>query len=283
MPIPEIGLAHLSLLHLEPDELVRVAASAGFSFVGVRVRGATPAETIADMSPGSAMSNAVLQAMEDTGVRVRDIEFLSLDGNTGRDEWLPMLEAGAALGASSLSLAGQDPDEARMIETLSALVADAAAHGIVPTLEPISYNEVATVAQAARIAAAAGAAVMLDPLHIQRGASPLTDVATLDASMIPVVQLCDAPLMTPEHIEIDGPLPRGMTAEGEPRKVESRALRLPPGDGELPLAELLRITPAGVPLSVEVPNATLLARLGDLGYAEYLLEKTTALVNGATR
>ena len=278
---PELGLAHLSLLQLEPDELVRLAAAAGFDFVGVRVRGATPTETIADMRPGSAMSQAVLAAMTETGVQVRDIEFLSLDGETGRDEWLPMLEAGAALGATSLSLAGQDTDRARLVETLAALVADAQTFGIIPTLEPISYNTVSTVAQAAAIAREAGAAVLLDPLHIARGGSQLSDVEALEPALVPVLQLCDAPLVTPERIDIAGPLPRGMTADGEPRKVESRALRLPAGAGELPLAALLRAVPAGLPLSVEVPNAPLVAELGALGYAQHLRETTLALLAAA--
>lgn len=280
---PPIGLAHLSLLHLEADELVRVAAAAGFDFVGVRVRGATPAESIPDMSPGAPMSRAVLAALAETGIVVRDIEFLSLDGTVGREAWLPMLEAGAALGATTLSLAGQDAEEARLIAALGELTADARQFGITPTLEPISYNSVSTVAQAARIATAAGAALLLDPLHIQRGGSALDEVAALDASLVPVLQLCDAPLAVPQHIKIDGPLPRGMTADGEPRKVESRALRLPPGEGELPLRELLRIAPAGVPLSVEVPNAPLVARLGDLGYAAHLLESARNLLGPGSR
>src|SRR5699024_3131532 len=104
-PMTDIGIAHLSLLHLEPDELVDVAAEAGFDFVGLRVRGATPAEDIPDQRPGSPMSRATIARLQDTGVRVRDIEFLSLDGTTGYEEWMPMLEAGAALGATTLTLA----------------------------------------------------------------------------------------------------------------------------------------------------------------------------------
>lgn len=274
----EIGIAHLSLLELEPDELVRVAAGAGFDFVGVRVRGATPAETIADMRPGSPMSRAVLDALAETGAVVRDIEFLSLDGRTGREEWLPMLEAGAALGATTLSLAGQDPEARRLTETLGELVRDAHEFGIVPTLEPISYNAVSTVSTAARIAAGAGAGVLLDPLHIQRGGGSVADVAALDPSLVPVLQLCDAPLVTPEALEISAPLPRGMTADGEPRKVEARTLRLPPGDGELPLSELLNAVAPGLPLSVEVPNAPLVERLGVAGYASYLHGRTLRLL-----
>lgn len=278
---PQIGIAHLSLLQLEADELVRVAAAAGFDFVGVRVRGATPLETIPDMTPGSPMSKAVLAAMAETGVTVKDIEFLSLDGTATREHWLPMLEAGHALGASSLSLAGQDTDRARLVDTLAELVRDASDFGIIPTLEPISYNTVSTVAQAAAIATEAGSAIMLDPLHIQRGGSSIDDIRALDPSLVPVLQLCDGPFDTPTDIVIEGPLPRGMTADGEPRKVESRALRLPPLEGEFPLVELMRAVPAGVPLSVEVPNAPLVAELGVAGYAARLRQSALNLLEAA--
>lgn len=274
----DIGIAHLSLLHLEPYELVDVAAQAGFDFVGIRVRGATPSEEIPDQSPGSTMSAATIARLQETGVQVRDIEFLSLDGNTGREAWLPMLEAGAALGASTINLAGQDVDTARLRDTLAQLVADAAEYGIIPALEPISYNAVSTVEQARAIADPVGAHIMLDPLHIQRGGSTPDDVARLDPRLIPVLQLCDGPLDVPESIEITGTLPRGMTADGEPRKVESRAYRLPPGEGEFSLSALLRAVPTGTPLSLEVPNALLVAELGALGYAKRLKGAVDRLV-----
>lgn len=275
----DIGIAHLSLLQLEPDELVDIAAQSGFDFVGIRVRGATPTEQIPDQSPGSRMSRSTIARLKDTGVRVRDIEFLSLDGHTGREAWLPMLEAGAALGASTLNLAGQDPESSRLADTLAELVSDAAVYGIVPALEPISYNAVSTVGQASELASAAGAHVMLDPLHLQRGGSTPDDVTQLDPSLIPVLQLCDGPLEVPNSIEITEPLPRGMTADGEPRKVESRAYRLPPGDGEFPLADLLRSVSVGIPLSLEVPNAPLTAELGVLNYAKQLKHSAERLLS----
>lgn len=273
----ELGLAHLSLLHLDPDALVRVAAEAGYDFVGLRVRGATPTEDWPDQSPGSPASLATAAALAETGLTVRDIEFLSLDGTTGREAWLPMLEAGAALGASTLNLAGTDTDRSRLADTLGALTEDAAAYGIVPALEPISYNAISTVAQAVPLARAAGAHVMLDPLHLTRGGSPLSDVAAMEAELIPVLQLCDGPRGVPVAPRLSEPLPRGMSADGEPRKVESRALRLAPGDGEFDLEGLLRAVPAGTPVSLEIPHADLAARLGPLGYARHLRARTLEL------
>ena len=40
-----------------------------------------------------------------------------------------------------------------------------------------------------------------------------------------------------------------------------------PGEGEFPLGELLAAVPPGTPISVEVPNATLTARLSPVEFA----------------
>jgi sugar phosphate isomerase/epimerase len=274
----ELGLAHLTLLQLDPPELVTTAAEAGFDFVGIRVRGATPAEQLPDMSPGSPTSRHTLARLAETGVQVADIEFLSLDGSTDRETWLPMLEAGAVLGATTLNLAGQDPDSSRLTETLHRLVEDAAQFSMTPALEPISYNAVSTVQQAADIASAVGAHIMLDPLHLVRGGSSAEDVAALDPAMIPVLQFCDGPAVLPDDLAVTAPLPRGMTAEGGALKVESRARRLPPGEGDFPLEQLLRAVPADVPISIEVPNAELVECLGPLEFARRLHSATMSLL-----
>ena len=63
--------------------------------------------------------------------------------------------------------------------------------------------------------------------------------------------------------------------------MESRAFRLPPGDGELPLLDLIRAVPSGLPISVEVPNAPLSDQLGPVGYSRYLLERARSVVHAA--
>jgi sugar phosphate isomerase/epimerase len=126
---------------------------------------------------------------------------------------------------------------------------------------------VCRVAAAAAVAREAGAAVLLDALHIQRGGSTLDDVRALEPALVPVVQICDGPLTTPKELELPAALPLGMTADGSVLQVEARALRKVPGEGEFPLAELLAAVPASTPLSVEVPNATLQARMSPVEFA----------------
>lgn len=282
-----IGLAHLSVLALSPPELVEVAATAGYDFVGVRVRAVTPAERPYPMSAGAPMLAETAARLRDTGVEVCDIEFLPLTATTTADDWLPVLESGAALGASVLTVAGADVDRARLHDTLTALTLDAADFGIRPALEPISYQPVSTVAEAAELAQGTGSTILLDPLHLQRGGSPLTDVAGLVPDLVPVLQLCDARLLAlegPGGNEGDSAAARGAGNRGaaEERVAalqrEARQERLPLGSGELPLAELISACPPGVPVSLEIPNALLQQRTSPLEWARSNLEAARSLL-----
>jgi sugar phosphate isomerase/epimerase len=273
-----IGIAHLTLLRLSPPELVTTAAEAGYDFVGVRVKAVTEGEHQYPMAPGSPMSRATLRRLSDTGLAVRDIEFLTLRPGTGPDDWRPALEAGAALGARTFSVVGVDPDRSRLTDTLARLTADATEHGIRPTLEPISYQPVSRVADAAAVARAAGAAVLLDALHIQRGGSTLDDVRALEPELVPCIQLCDGPLAVPASLELPAELPLGMKADGSVLQVEARVQRQVVGDGEFPLAALLAAVPPATPISVEVPNATLQAQLSALEFAARNLRAVQTLV-----
>jgi len=273
-----IGIAHLTLLALTPPELVTVAAAAGYDFVGVRVKAVTEGEHQYPMQPGSPMSRETVRRLDDTGLTVRDIEFLTLRPDTDPDDWRPALEAGAVLGASTFSVVGVDDDRARLTDTLARLTADATPYGIRPTLEPISYQPVSRVADAAAVARAAGAAVLLDALHIRRGGSTLDDVRALEPDLVPCIQLCDGPLTAPEALQLPAELPLGMKADGSVLQVEARVQREVPGEGGFPLAELLAAVPAGTPISLEVPHARLQAQLSAQEFAAYNLRAVQALL-----
>ncbi|WP_422757152.1 sugar phosphate isomerase/epimerase family protein [Paenarthrobacter sp. C1] len=255
-----IGLAQLSLLHTPPPALVDVAAVAGFDFVGLRVRPVTPTESPYDLQPGSRMLRETLSRMKDTGVTVRDIEFLLLDGTDQRDTWLRMMEAAQALEASSITVAGADPDTARLVGTLARMTEDGRGFGITPTLEAISYQPVASIAQAADIARQAGCRIVVDTLHFNRYNGPGTarqwDALRANADLVPLLQLCD------------GPLARPGTRDG--LVTESRSERGIPGEGEFDLAAAVAVLPAILPVSVEVPSDRRVAELGDAGWARLL-------------
>jgi sugar phosphate isomerase/epimerase len=265
-PRRQVGLAQLSLVGTAPPDLVTVAAGAGFDFIGARVRPVTAAERAYDLQPGSPMLKETLARMRDTGVTVKDIEFLLLDGSDQRGAWLRMMEAGQALGAGSLTVAGADPDAARLADTLARMTADGRDFGIVPTLEPISYQAVDSIPAAAELARAAGCKIVVDALHFNRFGGTLDQLAA-SADLVPLLQLCDGPVQRP--------------ATREDLVTESRSERGVPGEGGFDLAALVAAFPAGTPVSVETPSDRRVAELGEPGWARNLKAAADAVLAAA--
>ncbi|GAA1790285.1 TIM barrel protein [Pseudarthrobacter sulfonivorans] len=266
-----VGLAQLSLLNTAPPELVGIAAEAGFDFIGVRVRPVTPTERPYNLQPGSPLLRETLARMQDTGVTVRDIEFLLLDGSDQREAWLRMMEAGQALGARSLTVAGADPDTARLVHTLARMTEDGRGFGITPTLEAISYQPVASIAQAANIARQAGCRIVVDTLHFNRfngpDAAAQWEELSANADLVPLLQVCDGPAARPGSRE-------GLVAE-------SRSERQVPGEGEFRLADVVAALPQGIPVSAETPSDRRVALLGELGWARRLKSGVDAVLAAA--
>lgn len=262
----QLGLAQLSLLDVPPPQLVDTASLAGFDFVGVRVRPVTAAERPYNMQPGSPLLAETRRRMADTGIRVVDIEFLLLDGTVGRDAWMPMFEAGAALGAEYLTVAASDPDSGRLAATLAQLVQDGKDHGIVPSLEPISYQQVRSLPGAAALAGESGCKVLLDALHYARFGGTLEEVRSI-AGRIPMLQLCDGPATQP--------------GDREALIVESRSGRRVPGEGDFPLVDLIRTVDPALPISVEVAAGVLARQLGPVGFARRLKAATDHILETA--
>lgn len=73
----------------------------------------------------SDVSEETLRRLEDTGLRVLDIDVLVLRPDTVREQYEPVLEAGGALGGRFLSVMGDDPEPERIAETFARLTADA--------------------------------------------------------------------------------------------------------------------------------------------------------------
>lgn len=80
--------------------------------------------------------------------------------------------------------------------------------------------------------------LMLDPLHLQRGASELGEVKGLSPAEVCIAQLCDASAKAPADVDA---------------ATEARTMRRYPGEGELPLREFLAAIPASTEIELEVP------------------------------
>ena len=241
-----LSLAALTVLELSPPEMVSCAADAGYSHVGLRLVPATEKEATWPVIGDTPMMRGIQRRLEDTGVRVLDVEILRLKPETDVRGYLGALETGARLGAKHVLVAGNDPVEARTVERLAALCELGAPLGLGFDLEPMPWTEVKNLQQGERIVAACGkanAGVLIDPIHFDRGGNIPADIAKVPPERLRYAQLCDAPAQRPRDMET---LLR-----------QARAERLMPGDGGLDLLGILRALRQDVPLSLEVPMATL--------------------------
>jgi len=244
MPRP-ISLAHLTVLDTSPPELVTVAAAAGFRTIGIRLT-ATPSVGVPpyDILSDGPILRETLRRLADTGVSVLDTEFLRFEPD--RPVGVPegFLEVSARLGAKNVLVMSAEPDEARTIERLGELCDRAAQYGLHVCLEFAIYTGVRTLAHAASLLAKAkrsNASILIDALHFSRSGGVPAHVQQVDPALLRYAQICDASAHKP------GPTDTPALIR------EARTGRLLPGEGVLPLAELIAALPAGAPLAIEAP------------------------------
>ena len=239
----QISLAHLTVLDTTPPELVTVAAAAGFRTIGIRLT-ATPSVGIPpyDILTDGPILRETLLRLGDTGVSVLDTEFLRFEPESPAGIPEGFLEVSARLGARNVLVMSAEPEEARTVERFCDLCDRAARYGLHVCLEFAIYTGVRTLAQAAHVVAQSkrsNASVLVDALHFSRSGGVPAHIAQVDPSLFRYAQICDAAADMPGDTS-------GLIRE-------ARTGRLLPGEGVLPLAELVAALPATVPLAVEAP------------------------------
>ena len=228
-----LSIAAATVADLSPADTVTVAGQAGFDGAGIWFDPATWTD---------ATTNEVRRRLDDSGVVALDVEpvILGADGDPGD----ALIDAAIGLGARNVLVASRHPDHAATIERFAQLCDRAAPGGITCVLEFLPIFVVNDLAAAASIVTAAGrpnGAILVDSLHLARSGGTVTDVADLMAAssdLFPYLQIADAPADAPAdlyHEALHG--------------------RLLPGDGALPLHELLDAVP-DVPLSLELRSAS---------------------------
>ncbi|WNJ90483.1 sugar phosphate isomerase/epimerase [Bosea sp. 685] len=240
---PPLGIAHFTTIDVAPLDFVALAAKIGYATVGLRLHPAFPGAPFYEIRPGSALMASMRALLANTGLRVHDIEFVVIDGSFSPVSLAQVLESAAELGAKRLSVCGDDPEHGRLVANFAELCDLAAGFGLGVDLENMPWRQVATIQDAARVvleAERANGGVLVDALHLTRGGGTPADLREMPPHLIRSAQLCDAGADRPVSVEAI--------------IQEARGGRLLPGQGVLPLHNLLTELPADVTLSVEVPN-----------------------------
>lgn len=234
------SLAAGVLVDVEPEVAVRAAADAGWPACGIWFDPATWT---------ARRTSEVRRILDDTGTTALDIEPIIVGSRT--DPTDALIEAGAALGARFVLFTSVSDDWPVVTERFARACDRAAPAGITVVCEFLPIFPLATLDRALSIVRSVerpNAGVLVDNLHLRSAGLTPAALDGLDPALLPYLQVCDAPLEAPQD-------PVALVTE-------ARDGRLWPGEGALPIDELLAAVP-GVPLSYEVRSSTDRERFAD--------------------
>lgn len=220
---------------LAPHDMVSAAAEAGWPACGVWFDAATWTDTT---------TAQVRRRLDDTGITALDLEPIIPAPDTP-DHGERLLEAAAGIGARFVLFTSRLPDLSATAARFAELCEVAAPLGVRLVCEFLPIFPLRTLTMASEVVAPhdpSVAGVLVDNLHLSRSGGSVADVAALDPARLPYLQIADAP----------GEIPT------EPMALLDEAIngRLLPGEGALPIDELLAAVP-DVPLSFEVRSRSL--------------------------
>lgn len=260
--INPISLAHLTVLDLAPPEMIRVAARCGYQSVGLRLIAVTDATPGYPLMDDASMMQDTKDALRDEGMTVHDIEFLKITPETKVVELEGLIAAGAELGARHLITAPYDPSLDRLSDTLGQLAELTAQYDMSPVLEFFPWTNVPDLHTVLSVVEKAGpkVGVLVDSLHFNRSGSSLEKLAEVDAARLPFMHLCDAPIMP--------------TYTTEDLLFAGRAERLPPGEGEINLTDIVRLMPRDIPMALEIPMTEYTRDKGSEALARRIFQAT---------
>jgi sugar phosphate isomerase/epimerase len=237
-----ISLASGVVPEFGPVETIRAAAAGGFDAVGLWVE--PPNWT-------DRTTRAARAALADTGLELLDVEVVWLKPGSDLDEHRRSIDIGAALGAKNVLCVSSDPDKGANVRRLSALCRHAEGSGVRVAVEFGIFTEVKTLGAALELLDEVGhplRALLVDPIHLDRSGGTPEQIRAVPRTLLSYAQFCDAPKERPDPGDFDAVI------------IDAIDLREQLGEGDLPLATLLRALPDEIPLAIELRSKALRER-----------------------
>ncbi|MEN3794723.1 TIM barrel protein [Fulvimarina sp. MAC3] len=239
--IRPLGLGHFTFLSLPPTELVRLARGAGFDFVGLRFQPVRPGQL--HWLPNETEQRELRRVMEGEDIGLYDIETVVIEENLRPETLIPAMDTAAALGGKRINTCADRFDG--LSDRFAQICELAGQRGLGVDIECMAWRGIDSPKACLELIAESGAAnagYLVDALHHSRCGGTPAEIAAMAPERIVSAQLCDASNLAPTGTE-------ALIAE-------ARGGRLVPGEGALPLSELLGALPAHAVLSIELPSAS---------------------------
>jgi sugar phosphate isomerase/epimerase len=239
-----IGIDFISVFGLPPVEFVHLAADLGCGHISL---GLMPVDRNPHGYPPYALKDPALQRALKAALGERQVSLANTEGFfvlPGQDvsAHAEALDVMAELGTQRINTLGLDPDLARAFDQFAALAEMAAARSVETTLEfvvGVPVGDLPSALAAVRHVGRPDFKLTIDPMHLIRSGGTAADLAAVDPALIGYAQLCDCARTARDQMH------------------EAKYERLIPGDGELPLLDIVRALPREVPIGLEVPQLSL--------------------------
>lgn len=244
-----LGIEMLTLLGMPPVDHLRLAADLGCVSISTGLTGLPLSmfglpdsfHPMWSLRDDPALRREMKAAMADYGVAIGLGEGFRARSDGSVRAYAADLDLLADLGAVRINAVSMEDDFPGAFDELALLAEMAGERGLGFTVEfapPGGINSLARAVAAVEHVGRGKAQVLLDSMHFFRTGGTLAELAALPAGTIGYVQLADATLLPAESSYM----------------MMAMFARMVPGEGELPLAELVAALPADVPISLEVPQ-----------------------------
>jgi sugar phosphate isomerase/epimerase len=241
---PSVGLEHLTFAQESLEDFISAAATGGAETICLNTRD----PLLLDDHAIRRETRAQLDAL---GLSVAMGDGFLLIPDEGLDGMRRQCDLAVEFGASLLNACAFEPDEARVrnpasvVDLLGGLcrIAREADLGVVLEFTPLSHvPSLAAATQLLQEMQEPNLRILVDTLHLARAGEGPADLAKVDTNLIGYCQICD------------GPRASGGARAYLDEAINERAI---PGQGELPLEEVLALLPRDIVISAEVPLRSL--------------------------
>ncbi len=239
-----LGIEMLSVFGMPPIEYVNLTADLGCRYITTGMVGFAPVKAL-NYQPFSLrdepqLRKDLLSVMNDRGVSISLGEGLLIAAGVDVRSYANDLDVMAELHIPRINTVSLEPDRARALDELAVLTALAAERGIATCVEPVvglSIADLPSAIAAVEYVDRDEISLLIDTMHVARFGASADDLRAIPAERIGYIQLSD----TTMHKRM------------EHYAEEAMFERMVPGEGELPLLDMLTALPEDLVVGLEIP------------------------------
>ena len=268
-----LGIGFLGGFGLPPVDFVNLTADLGCRHMSTVAQGAPlvplgyPPFSLKD---DAALRRDLQAAMNDRGVTISLGDGFLVLPDSDIDRYATDLDALAEVGAPRINVVSLDPDLGRTFDQFAVLTELAAQRGLETVVEPVpglTVGDWPTALAALEHVGRPDFRLLVDTMHLVRSGSGAAEVVAVDPGRIGYAQLNDTTLRP----RLDNYMEEAMFE------------RMIPGEGELPLHDIVSALPPDVVIELEVPRRSLaLAGVSPIDRLRPCVEAATRLLSEIT-